>query len=937
MHALLGENGAGKTTLMNVLYGLLQPDEGEILLDGKKVQFGSPKDAIAAGIGMVHQHFMLVPVFTVAENVTLGMEETRPSGLLDRRKARRDVRELSRRYGLAVDPDALVENLPVGIQQRVEIIKALVREASVLILDEPTAVLTPAETEDLFRIIRQLKDGGTSIVFISHKLKEVQAIADTITVLRRGAVVGEKPPSASEDELAAMMVGRSVQLTVSKEAARPGDVVLDVEDLTVADETGRVWVNGMSFQVRAGEILGLAGVQGNGQTELTEALLGLRPIASGHIRLDGRDLTHSTPRQRLHAGIAYIPEDRQEDGLVSAFSVADNMILDSYDRPPFSSGINLDLGAIASNAAERVQEFDVRTQSADTPVGTLSGGNQQKVILARELGREHKVLVASQPTRGLDVGSIEFVHRRIVQQRDHGVAVLIVSSELDEIYALADRIAVMYEGRITGFRPPSVPVEELGLLMAGSEASGAPEAGAPGGWSPGGGAGRSGRELMSEPAPPGSPGLPGPATATKQKKSRSGESRRSFGQILRESILEGNSVTVIFLAIFTAIVIGGLLNAFTNTKVLDAWGNFFSAPGAAIAQAWDTAIGAYVALFEGSIFNPHTVAALFQQASFSTAIHDGYLAAVFNPLSETCVQATPLLLAGLAVALPYQAGMFNIGAQSQFIGGAILATYLGYAVSLPPVIHVIVCVLGGFVGGAVLGWVVGELKARTGAHEVITTIMLNYIMAYLLSFLLGNVMQRPGRSDLISPVIGGNAHLPHLFGPTLRINAGFLVALACAFGVWWLLYRTTPGFEFRAIGKNPSAARVAGMNVERSWVLVMLIAGGLAGLAGSGVIQGTEFSLNFQTYGTYGFDAITVALLGLGRPLGVVLAALLFGAFHAGAPLMQAQTNTSVEIVQVLEALIVLFVAAPPLIRAIYRLRAARAAGVEGLTGKGLA
>jgi general nucleoside transport system ATP-binding protein len=473
VHALLGENGAGKSTLMNVLYGLLQPDEGEILIDGKKAQFNSPKDAIAAGIGMVHQHFMLVPVFTVTENVTLGMEETRPSGLLDRRKARRDVRELSRRYGLEVDPDALVENLPVGIQQRVEIIKALVRDASVLILDEPTAVLTPAEAEDLFRIIRQLKDGGTSIVFISHKLKEVQEIADTITVLRRGAVVGQKAPSATEDELAAMMVGRNVQLKVSKDAAKPGEVVLDVKDLTVADETGRIWVNEMSFQVRAGEILGLAGVQGNGQTELCEALLGLRPVSSGHIRLNDHDLTHSTPRQRLHAGVAYIPEDRQEDGLVGAFSVADNMVLDAYDQPPFSSGINLDLGAIASNAAMRVQEFDVRTQSADTPVGTLSGGNQQKVILARELGRDHKVLVASQPTRGLDVGSIEFVHRRIVQQRDHGVAVLIVSSELDEIYALADRIAVMYEGRITGFRPPSVPVEELGLLMAGSEAPGA--------------------------------------------------------------------------------------------------------------------------------------------------------------------------------------------------------------------------------------------------------------------------------------------------------------------------------------------------------------------------------------------------------------------------------------------------------------------------------
>jgi simple sugar transport system ATP-binding protein len=469
VHALLGENGAGKSTLMNVLYGLLQPDEGEILVDGKPTAFHSPKDAIGAGIGMVHQHFMLVPVFTVAENVTLGHEETRPSGLLDRRKARRDVRTLSQRYGLEVDPDALVEHLPVGIQQRVEIIKALVRDASVLILDEPTAVLTPAETEDLFRIIRRLKDGGTSVVFISHKLKEVQAIADTITVLRRGAVVGEKPPSATEDELAAMMVGRNVQLKVAKEPAKPGDVVLEVEDLRVADETGRIWVNEVSFDVRAGEILGLAGVQGNGQTELCEALLGLRPTAAGRLRLNGRDLTHATPRQRLRAGVAYIPEDRQEDGLVGDFSVADNMILDVYDREPFASRINLNLGAIAANAAERVQEFDVRATSPEVPVGTLSGGNQQKVILARELGREHKVLVASQPTRGLDVGSIEFVHKRIVTQRDHGVAVLIVSSELDEIYALADRIAVMYDGRITGFRPPSVPVEELGLLMAGAD------------------------------------------------------------------------------------------------------------------------------------------------------------------------------------------------------------------------------------------------------------------------------------------------------------------------------------------------------------------------------------------------------------------------------------------------------------------------------------
>jgi len=468
IHALLGENGAGKTTLMNVLYGLLHPDEGEIVIDGTPVSFRSPGDAIKAGIGMVHQHFMLVPVFTVAENVTLGVERTRGFfGLLDRGRARRDVRELSQRYGLNVDPDAEVESLPVGTQQRVEIIKALLRQANVLILDEPTSVLTPGETEDLFRVIRELKAGGRSIVFISHKLKEVQAIADTVTVIRRGQVVGERPPTATDAELAALMVGRQVELKVSKGPARPGATVLDVRGLSAIDDRGQAALRDVSFEVKAGEILGVAGVQGNGQTELCEALIGLRAVTAGSVILDGKDLTRATPRDRLRAGFGYVPEDRQEDGLVPDFSVAENLVLDVYDRPPFASGVALNLDAISANAKTLVGEFDVRTPSAERPVGTLSGGNQQKVILAREMSREVQVLLASQPTRGLDVGSVEFVHKRIVSERDRGVAVLIVSSELDEIYALADRIAVMYEGRIVAFRPPSVPVEELGLLMAG--------------------------------------------------------------------------------------------------------------------------------------------------------------------------------------------------------------------------------------------------------------------------------------------------------------------------------------------------------------------------------------------------------------------------------------------------------------------------------------
>jgi simple sugar transport system permease protein len=435
---------------------------------------------------------------------------------------------------------------------------------------------------------------------------------------------------------------------------------------------------------------------------------------------------------------------------------------------------------------------------------------------------------------------------------------------------------------------------------------------------------------MSDQAPaPAPPSVPPDGTGD-------GPGQPSFGRALLDAILEGNSVVVTILAIITAMVIGGLLIAFTNPAVLHTWGNFFSDPGTAIGQAWDAAIGAYVAMFEGAIFNPHTVGALFQQKSLATAFSDGTVSAVFNPLSETAVNATPLILAGLSVAIAFRAGLFNIGSTSQFIGGAMLATWLGFGVSLPPVIHVIVCVLGGFAGGAAMGWIVGVLKATTGAHEVIVTIMLNYVMQYLLSYLLGtSALQRPGRTDLISPVIAGNAHLPLLFGSHLRINAGFLLALACAAGVWWLMTRSTLGFEFRTVGANPNAARTAGMSVPRTWILVMLIAGGLSGLAASTVIQGTDLSLNFQSYGTYGIDAITVALLGRARPGGVVLAALLYGALHAGAPLMQAATSTPVDIVQVIQALIVMFVAAPPLIRAMYRLRTTRAGGTGQALSKG--
>ncbi|MGY3516763.1 ABC transporter ATP-binding protein [Micromonospora sp. PTRAS2] len=469
IHALLGENGAGKSTLMNVLYGLYQPDEGEILVDGTPLKLKGPSDAIAAGIGMVHQHFMLVPVFTVAENVMLGAEQVKGgiAGFLDRRRARREVAEVSQRYNLRVDPDAVIEDLPVGIQQRVEIVKALTRDVDLLILDEPTAVLTPQETEELLTVMRSLKAAGKSIVFITHKLGEVKAIADRITVIRRGKTVGTASPTASRDELAALMVGRSVRLTVDKQPATPGKPILEVAGLVVDDDRQIRAVDGIDLTVHAGEVLGVAGVQGNGQTELIEAIMGLRPVLAGTVTLDGEQVHGWSTKKVLRAGVGYVPEDRSVDGLVKEFSVAENLVLDIYDRPPFGKGLSLQPDAIASSARERIEQFDVRTPSADAPVGTLSGGNQQKVIVARELSRPLKLFIAAQPTRGVDVGSIEFIHSRVIRERDVGTAVLVVSSELDEVIGLADRIAVMYRGRVIGIVGPDTPREEIGLLMAG--------------------------------------------------------------------------------------------------------------------------------------------------------------------------------------------------------------------------------------------------------------------------------------------------------------------------------------------------------------------------------------------------------------------------------------------------------------------------------------
>lgn len=467
--ALLGENGAGKSTLMNILYGLYKPDEGKIFVRGKEAHIESPNDAIKFGIGMVHQHFMLVPVMTVTENIMLGVEPKKNGIFLDKEKVVKRIQEISNQYGLEVDPHAYVKDLPVGIQQRVEIIKVLYRNADILILDEPTAVLTPQEVEGLFKIISTLIKTGKSIIFITHKLKEVLAIADDISVLRLGKMVGSiEPKKATPEKLASMMVGRDVSLVVQKQASKPKEAVLKVEKLFVRDERQNLTVQGVSFEVRKGEVLGIAGVQGNGQTELVYALTGLLPVESGRIELQGKTLHNATPRQILESGVAHIPEDRQRHGLILSFPIHDNMALCTYYKDPFARGVSLQEKAIYQNAEALVKQFDVRTPNIYVSASALSGGNQQKVIVAREFSRPVELLIASQPTRGLDVGSIEYIHKQIIKKRDEGVGVLVVSSELDEILALSDRIAVMYKGQIMDvLDAKKASKEDLGLLMAG--------------------------------------------------------------------------------------------------------------------------------------------------------------------------------------------------------------------------------------------------------------------------------------------------------------------------------------------------------------------------------------------------------------------------------------------------------------------------------------
>ena len=466
IHAILGENGAGKSTLMNIVYGLVKADSGSILIDGTKVEINDPAHALSFGIGMVHQHFMLVPVFTVVENIVLGHEDSKNS-FLDFANARDKIKSIAKEFNFEIDPDELVENLPVGVQQRVEIIRALIYDAKVLILDEPTAVLTPQETDELLNIMRKLKAKGTSIIFITHKLREVKEVADKITIIRQGKVVGTALPDSSKEELARLMVGRQVDLLPNKKTVSPGITVLSIEKLSVYNDSGRKTINELSLDIKAGEILAIAGVQGNGQSELARAIINLESNITGSIKINGQEILGKSVSESLNSGVGFIPESREVDGLISSFSIAENLILDTHDKDPVSKNGQLNKKHIEDNATNLLSEFDIRAQGIYESTSSLSGGNKQKVVLARELSRKVNLVIASQPTRGLDVGSIEFVYERLLAERSSNRAVLLISSELDEVSALADRIAVIYKGEIVGVVGPEASREKLGLMMAG--------------------------------------------------------------------------------------------------------------------------------------------------------------------------------------------------------------------------------------------------------------------------------------------------------------------------------------------------------------------------------------------------------------------------------------------------------------------------------------
>ncbi len=858
IHALLGENGAGKSTLMNMCFGILQPTSGEILVNGEVVAMTSPTTARQHGIGMVHQHFKLVPSLTVAENVFLGAEPLTSHRSLDRTGMVKGLTEVSERYGLKVDPTSTVANLSAGLRQRVEILKALYFEARVLILDEPTAVLTPQETDGLFEVLRGLAADDRSVILITHKLPEVKAVANRFSVMRRGKFITTGDTAdVSEHDMATLMVGREVsldRLTPAPTQRGEAPTAMSCHDLVLQDTEGHTVLNKVSLDLRAGEITGIAGVEGNGQTELVQALAGLHTVVTGTVRLAGRDITADSPAQRRVAGLAHVPEDRLESGVSGVSSVQDNITGGFLRSNLFNRGVLRN--AFTRNwTAELIRRYDVRGARPSTRVHELSGGNMQKVVLARELESRPAVLLAAQPTRGVDIGATQFVHNQLREQAERGAAILLVSADLGELLAVSDRLLVMYRGEVVAeFAPEEDKVARIGLAMAGSAES---------------------RDAY----------IPPPELDTTDVRQDAAEVRADKQTIELAGTAESAGA--------------GVASARTGSGVGGRFLTGLSQPVIAVAAALIIGLVMISALGD----NPFLSYKSFLFGSFQSQ----------NNFSAMVAQATPLLLVAVSVYVSFRAGVINIGAEGQMYIGAFLGACIALGLKgTPGPLLILLSFLGGAIGGALWAFIPGLLDAYLGVDILVTTLMFNYIGMSVTSYFVDGPLRDPSAGIAATKTIPRSASLPTILG-TGGANIGIFVGLVAVVLTGLLIKRSKWGLQARFVGENRSFARYLGVNVRLKIIQIVLISGALAGIAGVGETLGTQQRFN-QTFSPgYGFIGLTVALLGRLNPVGLVVAAVLYGVLEEGSTLMQLDTGVPLSLVNVLEGVIIVLTTAAAL------------------------
>lgn len=893
--ALVGENGAGKTTLMTVCAGLAEPDSGRIIYNDREVTITSPNDAHGLGIGMVHQHFKLVPSLTVADNVFLGREIVGGTRTLDRRSMEKRVKELSEQFGLHIDPTATISKLSVGLRQRVEVLKALSHDTEVLILDEPTAVLTPQESEELFEVMRGLADAGRAVVFITHKLGEVLAVADDIAIMRDGELVAERPAAGmTEADIASLMVGREVLLRVEHPPAQPKDPVLVLEDLEVNDDRGYRAVNQIDLTVRSGEIVGIAGVEGNGQSEMAQAIAGMRDVAGGSIELAGSNISRAAVSKRRDLGLATIPEDRNATGVAAEMTVAENMSATHLDKG-LTRGGWLKLGAIARFARKLIRRYDVRGATAASPVGSLSGGNIQKVIIAREFEAAPSLLLANQPTRGVDVGAMEFVHNAIVQQRDGGSGVLLISADLNEVMSLSDRLLVMYGGKIVAeFTRETMDETRIGLAMAGvpderdaidpealareaqaqtvaTEAERiiveSPENGAQG-------------HPATKAEPTSSPVASPPPTTAPAYDDEPTLSQR----LLAKVTASGRGALQPIVAVILALIVGAGVIAITGGDPM----------------------AAYTSLLFGS---------------FKSSVG----------LSALIAQLTPLLIIAASVVISFRTGLFNIGAEGQMYVGAFFGAWAAFTFDLPGIVLIPFALIVGALAGAIWSFIPGFLLAVWRVDVIVTTLMLNYVAIRFTEYLVNVPFKDESAGAPMTQRIHEQANLPRMPGWN-SINIGLIIAIVAIIIIALLLNRSVWGFKLRQVGDNPTFARFMGINVPGKLIQVMIVSGIFAGLAGAVEALGTTHRF-FQGFSPgYGFLGLTVALLARLNPWAAIVAGLFYANMLAGANVMQLNNQVPFSLVSVLQGILIIFMTAEGLLafrRRRRRKRANNSAGVE--------